>query len=140
MNNSLPAYAKGVLGEAAVCDRLADGGMELLERRFRSPFGEIDLVMLDGDTLVFVEVKLRTHGGTAGLRVPQTEPKANREGGTEAGQAAVTPQKRRRLVQAARCYLGAHPEHAGRCVRFDVVTVTGEGVSHVPDAFSGGEW
>lgn len=39
MNNSLPAYAKGVLGEAAVCDRLADGGMELLERRFRSPFG-----------------------------------------------------------------------------------------------------
>ena len=103
MNNSLPAYAKGVLGEAAVCDRLADGGMELLERRFRSPFGEIDLVMLDGDTLVFVEVKLRTHGGT------------------EAGQAAVTPQKR-------------------RCVRFDVVTVTGEGVSHVPDAFSGGEW
>ncbi len=122
MNDRLPAYAKGVLGEAAVCDRLADGGMELLERRFRSLFGEIDLVMLDGDTLVFVEVKLRTHGGT------------------EAGQAAVTPQKRRRLVQAARCYLGAHPEHAGRCVRFDVVTVTGEGVSHVPDAFSGGEW
>ena len=122
MHDNLPAYAKGVLGEAAVCDRLTDGGMELLERRFRSPFGEIDLVMLDGDTLVFVEVKLRTHGGT------------------EAGQAAVTPQKRRRLVQAARCYLGAHPEHAGRCVRFDVVTVTGEGVSHVPDAFSGGEW
>ena len=28
----------------------------------------------------------------------------------------------------------------GRCVRFDVATVTGEGVSHVPDAFSGGEW
>ena len=122
MNNSLPAYAKGVLGEAAVCDRLADGGMELLERRFRSPFGEIDLVMLDGDTLVFVEVKLRTRGGA------------------EAGQAAVTPQKRRRLVQAARCYLGAHPEHAGRCVRFDVATVTGDGVSHISNAFSGGEW
>ena len=60
--------------------------------------------------------------------------------GGEAGQAAVTPQKRRRLVQAARCYLGAHPEHAGRCVRFDVATVTGDGVSHVSNAFSGGEW
>ena len=59
MNDHLPAYAKGVLGEAAVCDRLTDGGMELLERRFRSPFGEIDLVMLEGDTLVFVEVKLQ---------------------------------------------------------------------------------
>lgn len=122
MHDNLPAYAKGVLGEAAVCDRLTDGGMELLERRFRSPFGEIDLVMLDGDVLAFVEVKLRTRGGT------------------EAGQAAVTPLKRRRMVEAARCYLGAHPEHAGRCVRFDVVTVTAEGVRHVPDAFSGCEW
>ena len=102
MHDNLPAYAKGVLGEAAVCDRLTDGGMELLERRFRSPFGEIDLIMLDGDVLAFVEVKLRTRGGT------------------EAGQAAVTPLKRRRMVEAARCYLGAHPEHAGRCVRFDV--------------------
>ena len=122
MHDNLPAYAKGVLGEAAVCDRLTDGGMELLERRVRSPFGEIDLIMLDGDVLAFVEVKLRTRGGT------------------EAGQAAVTPLKRRRMVEAARCYLGAHPEHAGRCVRFDVVTVTAEGVRHVPDAFSGCEW
>ena len=122
MHDNLSAYAKGVLGEAAVCDRLTDGGMELLERRFRSPFGEIDLIMLDGDVLAFVEVKLRTRGGT------------------EAGEAAVTPLKRRRMVEAARCYLGAHPEHAGRCVRFDVVTVTVEGVRHVPDAFSGCEW
>ena len=122
MHDNLPAYAKGVLGEAVVCDRLTDGGMELLERRFRSPFGEIDLIMLDGDVVAFVEVKLRTRGGT------------------EAGEAAVTRLKRRRMVEAARCYLGAHPEHAGRCVRFDVVTVTAEGVRHVPDAFSGGEW
>ena len=122
MNNSLPAYAKGVLGEAAVCRRLTDGGMELLERRFRSPFGEIDLVMLDGDTLVFVEVKLRMRGGT------------------QAGQAAVTPLKRRRMTETARCYLGAHPEHAQRCMRFDVVTVTPEGMHHIPDAFSGCEW
>ena len=59
MHDNLPAYAKGVLGEAVVCDRLTAGGMELLERRFRSPFGEIDLIMLDGDVLAFVEVKLR---------------------------------------------------------------------------------
>lgn len=122
MNNGLSAYAKGVLGEAAVCNHLMGRGMELLERRFHSPFGEIDLVMLDGETLVFVEVKLRTSGGA------------------EAGQAAVTPQKRRRMVEAARCYLGAHPEHADRSVRFDVATVTGEGVNHIPDAFSGSEW
>ena len=44
------------------------------------------------------------------------------------------------MVKAARCYLGAHPEHADRSVRFDVATVTGDGVSHVSNAFSGGEW
>ena len=122
MNKELPAYAKGVLGETAVCRRLTDGGMELLERRFRSPFGEIDLVMLDGDTLVFVEVKLRMRGGT------------------QAGQAAVTLLKRRRMTETARCYLGAHPEHAQRLMRFDVVTVTPEGMRHIPDAFAGCEW
>lgn len=121
MHDNLPAYAKGVLGEAAVCDRLTDGGMELLERRFRSPFGEIDLIMLDGDVLAFVEVKLRTRGAR------------------RARQAAVTPLKRRRMVRPPAA-TGAHPEHAGRCVRFDVVTVTEEGVRHVPDAFSGCEW
>ena len=96
--------------------------MELLERRFRSPFGEIDLVMLDGETLVFIEVKTRPRGDT------------------EEGQAAVTPGKQRRIVRAARCYLGAHPEHADRMVRFDVATVSREGVRHVPNAFEGGEW
>lgn len=120
--NDLPAYAKGVLGEAAVCGCLLERGMELLERRFRSPFGEIDLVMLDGETLVFIEVKTRPRGGT------------------EEGQAAVTPGKQRRIVRAARCYLGAHPEHAGRMVRFDVATVSREGVRHVSNAFEGGEW
>lgn len=95
MHDNLPAYAKGVLGEAAVCDRLTDGGMELLERRFRSPFGEIDLIMLDGDVLAFVEVKLRTRGGT------------------EAGQAAVTPLKRRRMVEAAPLLPGRAPGTCG---------------------------
>ena len=115
-------YEKGLAGEAQAEAYLQSRGMVPLMRRYRSPFGEIDLIMLDGDVLAFVEVKLRTRGGT------------------EAGQAAVTPLKRRRMVEAARCYLGAHPEHAGRCVRFDVVTVTAEGVRHVPDAFSGCEW
>ena len=115
-------YRKGLDGESRAAVYLQNRGMVLLQKRYRSPFGEIDLIMLDGDVVAFVEVKLRTRGGT------------------EAGQAAVTPLKRRRMAEAARCYLGAHPEHAGRCVRFDVVTVTAEGMRHVPDAFSGGEW
>ena len=117
------AKALGNRGEAEVARYLRKKGYTLLASQWRCRFGELDLVARDRRGIVcFVEVKLRTRGGT------------------EAGEAAVTPLKRRRMVEAARCYLGAHPEHADRCVRFDVVTVTAEGVRHVPDAFSGGEW
>ena len=117
------AKARGDRGEAEAARYLRRKGCALLASQWRCRFGEIDLVARDRrGTILFVEVKLRTRGGT------------------EAGEAAVTPLKRRRMVEAARCYLGAHPEHAGRCVRFDVVTVTAEGVRHVPDAFSGCEW
>ena len=122
MNDEVNAYAKGVLGEAAACDWLLKRGMELLARRFHSPFGEIDLVMLDGETLVFVEVKARGSGGAA------------------LAQAAVTPAKRRRIVETARCFLAQHPQHAARAVRFDVMTVAQDGVRHIPDAFWGSEW
>lgn len=116
------AYAKGVMGETAACEYLCQRGMELLTRRFHSPFGEIDLVMADGDELVFVEVKAREHGSARD------------------GLDAVNPGKRRRIIETARCFLGDHPEYAARVTRFDIVTVTREGIRHLPNAFEGGEW
>lgn len=65
--------------------------------------GEIDLICLDGTTLVFVEVRLRTHGGYGG-----------------AG-ASITATKKRRLVLAARHYLQHHGE---RDCRFDCVLLS----------------
>ena len=118
----LSAYAKGVLGEAAACDFLEKSGMRLLKRRYRAPGGEIDLVLLDGDALVFAEVKLRERGATLD------------------GQYAVTPRKRRRIIAAARCFLGENPQYAGYMIRFDVVTVASDGVIHLPNAFEGAEW
>jgi len=116
------AYAKGVMGEVAACAYLEAHGLSPIARRYRSPYGEADLVLLDGDVLVFAEVKARERGTAADAS------------------AAVTPAKQRRLVLTARCFLGENPQHAGRMVRFDVVTVTPEGVWHVPDAFEGMEW
>ncbi|HIU19598.1 MAG TPA: YraN family protein [Candidatus Limiplasma stercoravium] len=115
-------YAKGVMGENTALAYLCEKGMEPLCRRFHSPFGEVDLVMLQGETLVFVEVKTRERG-TA-----------------ETGQLAVTPRKRERLIATARYYVAQHPQHALRPMRFDLVTVTSQGVGHVPDAFEGSEW
>jgi len=118
----ISAYAKGVMGETAAAAHLTRQGMQLLARRYRSPYGEIDLVLLDGNVVVFAEVKTRERGNAV------------------SAQSAVTPLKQKRLIQTARCYLGEHPEHAARMLRFDVVTVSQDGVFHLANAFQGSEW
>ena len=118
MHDNLPAYAKGVLGEAAVCDRLTDGGMELLERRFRSPFGEIDLIMKDGQTIVFVEVRYR---------------QSSRFGGAA---ASVTLAKQQKFVPTAHLWLARHNGSFDTVdCRFDVVAFTGNAIDWLKNAF-----
>ena len=111
----------GRQGEAAAEEALVRAGLRILERRFRSRFGEVDLVALDGDVMVFVEVKTRR-----GLRF-----------GSPA--EAVIPRKQARLARAALAYLSRHGM-LDRCSRFDVVEVLAEAggrmvVRHIPDAF-----
>lgn len=118
----ISTYAKGVMGEAAAQHDLLQKGFELVDRRVKSPYGEVDLVMLDGETLVFIEVKARE-------RLTRNQ-----------AQYAVTPAKQRRLVQTALCYLNQHPEHEGRLMRFDVVTVAKDGILHLPNAFEASSW
>ena len=89
--------------EQAALLHLRRQGLELVEANFACKGGEIDLVMRDGDTLVFVEVRQRaapTHGGAA---------------------ASITPAKIRRLVHAAQFYLLRLPK-TPPC-RFDVVAI-----------------
>ena len=53
---------KGLAGERQALAYLRQHGMRPVCQRYRCPYGEIDLVMLDGECLVFVEVKLRSRG------------------------------------------------------------------------------
>lgn len=96
--------AVGRAGEEAAALFLGGVGYQILARNVRFRAGEIDLVAVEGDWLVFVEVKTRTGSGF----------------GTAA--EAVTPQKQRQLVMLAEIYLSGRPE-ANRPCRFDVVTV-----------------
>ncbi len=114
------AYEKGIQGEEKALLHLTNKGMILLEKRYHSPFGEIDLVMQEGETLVFVEVKSR--------------PKKSKT----AGLWAITPQKQKRLIQTARHYLAHHPMDC--MMRFDVVTIGEDGIIHLLNAFEGSEW
>jgi putative endonuclease len=97
---------KTLLGQSAesrAAAFLQSQGMKLVERNWRCRFGEIDLVMRDDATLVFVEVRLRNRSDFGGAA------------------ASVTPAKQKKLVAAARQYLSAL-KTVPVC-RFDVVAL-----------------
>jgi len=87
-------------------------GLRTLTRNYQCRQGEIDLVMLDGSVLVFVEVRYRRN---------------DRYG---SGADSVTATKQGRIVSAARQFLAHHAHHALRPARFDVVSI-GHGASGV---------
>ncbi|MBV6490512.1 MAG: hypothetical protein CNCCGFBP_00979 [Fimbriimonadaceae bacterium] len=90
-------------------------GYTVIARRFQARHGEIDLVALDGATMVFVEVKMR--------RDAEAHP-----------EDAVNRTKKMRIVESAREFLEAY-EGPDVEVRFDVVTVASGRLTHLPDAF-----
>lgn len=100
------AARPGSRAEDAAAAYLQAQGLKLLDRNYRCRFGEIDLVMREGATIVFVEVKARrssAYGGAA---------------------ASITATKREKLLAAARHYLaGRSPLPA---CRFDAVLMEGE--------------
>ena len=99
--------AFGRNGEAAAALYYLQKGCRLLAHGWRTRLGELDLVLLDGGTLVFAEVKTRSRYAS----------------GWGAPGEAVGPAKRRRLLLAARQYLAASPCREWP-VRFDVVEVS----------------
>ena len=94
----------GIVGEELAARELASRGYAILERRYRTRFGEIDIVAEDGETLVFVEVRARA-----------TE---------EFGRAAdtVDDSKKRKVTAMAVEYLARH-HVTNRPCRFDVVAI-----------------
>ncbi|MBI5231167.1 MAG: YraN family protein [Coriobacteriales bacterium] len=96
--------ALGKRGEDAACAYLERVGMTIVERNWRSKPGEVDVVALDGETLVLCEVKTR---------------KSVRAGTPE---EAVTPAKQKRYERLAKAYVQAASIDPVS-VRFDVVTI-----------------
>lgn len=108
--SSDPRHALGKDGENTACEELRRRGYEILETRYRTRYGEIDIIARDGATTVFVEVKTRTGSGFGD------------------GADAVTAWKQRRVTKMAFDYVSRNGLHDTPC-RFDVVAV---------DASSGG--
>ncbi len=97
------AERHGRRSEAVAALFLRFKGYRVLARRYRTPVGEIDLVVRRGRTVAFVEVKAR--------------------GDAEAALVAVSPTNRGRVARAAAFWLAQHPAAAELTLRFDVVVV-----------------
>jgi putative endonuclease len=108
-----------IVGEDAAERLLSGMGMRVLARNWRSRFGELDLVAMDGDTLVFVEVKCRT-------RDELYDPAL-----------AVDHRKRAQLRRLAGAFMAMERPRFREC-RFDVVSVVASSppkLKHLVDAF-----
>ncbi|MEH6516608.1 MAG: YraN family protein [Halioglobus sp.] len=89
--------------EERACAWLVSRGWLVVSRNFRCKVGELDIVALDADVLVFVEVRARTRGRFA----------------SAAG--SIDSHKRRRLVQTSQFFLLKHPRWSNYACRFDVI-------------------
>jgi putative endonuclease len=92
-------------------------GLRLLEQNFYSRFGEIDLIMRDGETVCFIEVKYRNSRNFGGAA------------------SAIPRSKQRKIVKTALCYLASRRISANRPLRFDALLI-----QHNADGQNGIEW
>ena len=98
---------QGQYTESLACRYLENKGFNLIEKNFNCKVGEIDLIMQDNDTLVFVEVRYRK----------------NKNFGS--GAESITASKQSKLIKAASLYLQRHARLNQYPARFDVVSITG---------------
>ena len=118
------AHARGVRAEWLAALSLQVKGYRILERRFKTPVGEIDLVVKRGRVVAFVEVKARAELADAAH--------------------AISPQSRARIERAAQWYLSqrlmAQPPHTkAEMHRFDMVLVIpGRWPHHIANAWTAG--
>lgn len=110
------AFRLGLSAESRAAMMLIAKGYRIVARRWRTPFGEIDIVARRRRALVFVEVKARAHADDAA--------------------EAVTERGKHRIVAAAELWLAHNPDDARREIRFDVVLVTpGRMPQHIANPF-----
>ncbi|MGB6977356.1 MAG: YraN family protein [Gammaproteobacteria bacterium] len=96
----------GQAAEDAACRFLQEKGLRLVAKNYACKLGEIDLIMLDRQTLVFIEVRYR----------------ANQRYGS--GAETVTLPKQHKLAKTAQFYLQYHATAKNSDCRFDVVALT----------------
>ena len=95
---------KGLMGEFVASALLVCKGFEIIERRYKTACGEIDIIAGKGDLIIFVEVKWRQN--------------------TEKCFQAITNRQLLRVQRASEIFISNHPEYEKNFRRYDVILVT----------------
>jgi putative endonuclease len=120
-----PTQAIGARAEQLALDHMIENGLQCLQQNFHCRFGEIDLIMLDGDCLVFAEVRFRSKNRYSNAAM------------------SVGPGKQKRIILTASYFLRGRKQYANSTMRFDVVAIDGAGagqytIQWLKDAFRPG--
>jgi putative endonuclease len=111
------AFQRGLSAESRAALFLIAKAYRILARRWKTPFGEIDIIARRRAVVVFVEVKAR--------------------GSVDEAVEAVTERTKRRVMAAAELWLARYPTQANGEIRFDVIVVTpGRMPRHIVNAFT----
>ena len=103
MEQKSQSHSRGILAEGAAEIFLRAKGYKILERRYKTKVGEVDIVAMDDDVLVFVEVKARPTLDDALF--------------------SITPKMKTRISDAAMSFLAEYPKYTSCAMRFDVMAV-----------------
>ena len=103
--------------EKKAAEFLCSLGMEPVEKNYRTRFGEIDLIMKDKETIVFVEVKFRK-SASAGYALD-----------------AIDFRKRKQICRIAFQYVMLNDRHTQHKYRFDCIGIDGDRIKYVKNAF-----
>ena len=111
INVQFPASTKsskaiGDWAEQLACDWLIARGLELIAQKFRTRYGEVDLIMQDGNCLVFVEVRYRKNSSYG------------------SAEDSITAKKCQRLIATAEKYLLTKGLNNNTAIRFDAVAIS----------------
>jgi putative endonuclease len=120
MPADMSSYDKGVAAEKRAVMQLRLQGYRILAERYKTKFGEIDIIARKGNTICFVEVKAHKR--------------------LQSSLEAVTAKSRRRIEQAALWFISEHPELADLGMRFDVMAFKSGGIwaEHLDNAWMAG--
>ena len=108
---------KSLDGESKAAQYLEEKGMRIIDRNFRSRTGEVDVIAIDQETLVFAEVKTWSAYGIDAL------------------EQALNAKKQHKIIETSKYFLSLHREYRYMAIRFDVLFVAPEGITHLASAF-----